>query len=240
MSKKKIDINRLNYSNMDLNLYREPRMTGSGMRSATRLSTFKILEKAGLLQHRINGFNTTNRVIKKEEIIRPLSHSKKKLEHHNSGLILKSYLDDNEQHRSMIFSKDSNEVTFDMLDESSLNTTKRLVTKHQDSLKLTDSLITTQNATRLDFIDKILNEEMTTPDQIIANEMYINFKFFEFVTALFTAISNYHITIDIVSAIYLYELDQGVYISDKYTEKINDRKVLGIILINLMNTLFSK
>jgi hypothetical protein len=100
----------------------------------------------------------------------------------------------------------SNDIQSDIKDDgimedlncSNLDTTKRFI---QRSLPMiTGNFLINLEEPRgsmgrfeYDFVNKIIHDETRIPDQIIAEGIYINFKFLEFVTAFFTTISKIYL-----------------------------------------------
>jgi hypothetical protein len=92
------------------------------------------------------------------------------------------------------------------------------------------------------FINSIIQKEVCLPDDVLVSELFRDFKLMEFITALFTLISNSYINIALFSAICYYEVKVNFDLSpSEYNEKgVENGKFATLIIMNISNFLFCK
>jgi hypothetical protein len=98
-----------------------------------------------------------------------------------------------------------------------------------------------KNHSSFELMKNIIKQETKAPDQIVATNIYINFKFLEFTTAYFTLLCKLNIIIAIITAIFYFEIDVNPLFTE-FTEnqqyRIQRGKTIGILIINFSNFLY--
>jgi hypothetical protein len=210
------DNTKLNYMNLEVNIFQKNGETtascsnGRDLRSSSsRVSTLKPPFPEIKTAVSTTSFKMSAELEMEKspvsESLRRRSKSKKKgiinlqTGIHRDSILTKSYLSDNDNQASMIYEKhkEGGVGGYDDPDElnlTSLNTTKRLITKEVPEGNTGFEVLNIQKPRKLvsrnssDF-SRLQSIEMETPDQVKVNEIYINFKFLEFVTAFYTVLS---------------------------------------------------
>jgi hypothetical protein len=121
------------------------------------------------------------------------------------SLVVKTYLSDTEHQSSLIYDKFNKKKSLsDNSDRGAITPPECSIKPHKQSTKgrqITEEIYDPsatfdhddegRNERRFAFMHTIIRQETKMPDQIVATNIYINFKFLEFTTAFFTFLGNF-------------------------------------------------